>query len=85
MFQLQDNKARICRAVNDVIYKGDAADVVVVCDKQLHTIPFDAYQRAERFAAVWGGFKKVRLSSLWSSHGSFRSMKMSSGNVLRWR
>ncbi|EER04637.1 hypothetical protein Pmar_PMAR019671 [Perkinsus marinus ATCC 50983] len=59
ILRLQDNKARICRAVNDVIYKGDAADVVVVCDKQLHTIPFDAYQRAERFAAVWGGFKKV--------------------------
>ncbi|KAF4734786.1 hypothetical protein FOZ63_018940 [Perkinsus olseni] len=55
----QDNKPRTCRAVADVLYKGEAADVVVECDKEMLTIPFTAYQRAERFAARWGGFKKV--------------------------
>ncbi|EER11134.1 hypothetical protein Pmar_PMAR020114 [Perkinsus marinus ATCC 50983] len=59
VLRLGDKKPRICRGVADVLYKGDAADVVAECDKQLLTIPFGAYQRAEKFAAVWGGFKKV--------------------------
>ncbi|KAF4654495.1 hypothetical protein FOL47_009933 [Perkinsus chesapeaki] len=61
VLKLEDDVPRICRAVTDVVYKEDgvAADVIAQCDGDDLTIPFTAYQRAERFAARWGGFKKV--------------------------